>query len=277
MVIMLKKFLCIIKAAVLIAAFSWLASFCVMALCWILRIKGSYLNDYIRIMIYAFFISLCVFTALFLIYLLVENSKRRTIMRLLEEKGYCDEYYDMIAKRLERGGRPKAVLKNALFYNDELLDGERYAEAADALDSVNVDTVNALGKIYLSAAYLKTAAMSREKDKALKYYAILNDISDYMIDKKGIGSEIAYAKALYHFLIRDYDNAAQQSLKAIALSESKKLRVDARLIYALSLLKSGDKENAKKETLLVCREVFTKRQRENLISLMTAVEREYGI
>lgn len=277
MVMMLKKLLIIIKAAVLIAAFSWLMSFSIMAVCWVLRIRGGYLNEYIRIMVYAFLINLCVFTALFLIYCVVKNSKRRKLLCLIEEKGYCDEYYDILRKRLERGGRAKTVLKNVLFYNDELLDGERYAAARDALEAVNTDTVSVLGKISLSAAYLKTAAMSRNEDEAQKYYTVLNDISDYIIDKKGIGSEIAYAKALYHFLCRDYDNTAQQSLKAIALSESKKQSVDSRLLYALSLLKLGNKEKAKEETLFICREVFTKRQRENLMSLMTAVEREYGI
>ena len=275
--IKLKRLFSVIKAAVLIAAFSWLTSFCIMSVCWLFRVKESYLNEYMRIMIYAFIACAFVYTALFLIYLLVKNSKQKRLMLIQNEKGYCDEYYDLLVKLYKKGRRYKTTFKNALLYNDELLDGERFKEANDILKSIDTDLISPDDKICLCAAYLKTAAMSRDIQSAKVYYIILNEISYIADDRKGSGTCVAYSKALYLFVVEDYDEAVKQFEKAIELSVNKKLRTDARLMLSLSLLKAGHKEIAKNVAIKVCKEVVTKRQRENLLSLMTLIEREYEI
>ena len=86
-----------------------------------------------------------------------------------------------------------------------------------------------------------------------------------------------YKRQLYEYLIKDYEQAIRSTHEAYELSKDKRLKTDSALMLGLSYLKAGDKESAKRYAEVSSKNISTPAQKENLLSLMSAVERAYGI
>lgn len=273
----LKTFTAILKSGVIIAAVSWLLSFIVMAVCWVARIEGGYLNNYIRDMITAFAVIFFIVTAIYTAVWLIKNTKLRRILRLRDEKGYTDEYFSALKDKHKLKSKFSTALKNALFLSGEFADANRFDEALETLEVIDSDSCNISQKTRLASEYLKIYSLVKDEDKAKSFYITANEI---LFSAKLRGNALAYAKysnSLYEYLSKDYEKASKSAYEAYDLSSDKKLKADACLMLALSCLKNGDKEGAKHYTEVSSKQISTPAQKENLLSLMTAVERSYGI
>lgn len=273
----LKTLTAILKTGVIIAAVSWLLSFIVMAVCWVARIEGGYLNNYISVMITAFAVIFFIITAIYTAVRLIKNTKTRRILRLRDENGYTDEYFSDLKDRHNLKAKFSAAYKNALFLSGEYTDANRFDEALEALDVIDSDSCNTSQKTRLASEYLKIYSLMKDEEKAKSFYIIANEILFSAKLRDDALAYVKYSNSLYEYLSKDYDQAAKSAYEAYDLSSDKKLKADACLMLALSYLKSGDKEGAKHYTEVSSKQISTPAQQENLLSLMTAVERAYGI
>lgn len=273
----MKKITTILKSEIIIAAVSWILSFVVMAVCWVERVEGSYLNNYIEIMITSFEVTFFAMTAIYAVVWLVKNTKTRRILRLRDESGYTDEYFSALKDRFDSKSKFSAAFKNALLLSSEYTDAHRFDEALGILEAIDINSCSTPQKTKLSSEYLKIYSLMKDEEKSSSFYIILNEIlfSAKINDK--ILAYAEYSKSLYFYLIKDYDQAAKSASMALEMSDNRKLKTDAGLMLALSALKNGDKEGAKHYTEVFSKHISTPSQKENLLSLMTAIERAYGI
>lgn len=273
----MKKFTAILKSEIIIAAVSWLLSFIVMAVCWVARVEGSYLNNYIGIMITAFAVIFFAVTAIYTVVCLIKNTKTRRILRLRDQSGYTDEYFSALKDRLDSRSKFSAAFKNALFISGEYTDADRFDEALGILESIDINSCSTPQKTRLASEYLKIYSLMKDEEQAKSFYIILNEILFSAKIKDEVLAYAEYSKSLYFYLIKDYEQAAKSACMALEMSDNRKLKTDAVLMLALSVLKNGDKESAKHYTNAASKYISTTAQKENLLSLMTAVERAYGI
>ncbi len=273
----MKKFTAILKSEIIIAAVSWLLSFVVMAVCWVARVEGSYLNNYIGDMITAFVVIFFAVTAIYVVVWLIKNTKTRRILRLRDENGYTDEYFSALKDKLDSRSKFSAAFKNAMFLSGEYADANRFDEALEILESIDINSCNTSQKTRLASEYLKVYSLIKDEEQAKSFYIILNEILFSAKIKDDILAYSEYSKSLYFYLIKDYEQAVKSASMALEMSDNKKLKTDVGLMLALSVLKNGDKESAKHYTNVSSKYISTPAQKENLLSLMTAVERAYGI
>lgn len=265
------------KTVLFILVCSWLAAFSAMCLCWTLRFNGADLNAYIRVLRYAFVISLCAFTAATAIYRLVQRLKKSQSDRLLEKTGYSEEYFAKLTELADKTKRAKKAFELRLLLAREYADGEQFDKAEQALSKAEGLGLNRHQRLRLCAAYLEIYSLMKNKTAAGEYFVAICEAAGPYIDKKGIGGEICFSAALYYYLCGEYDKALSQSIKAVKLSEGKKETTDSKLFYALCLLKNGEYATAKRAVETASGGVSTPAQVSRLKSLMTAVERAYGI
>ena len=273
----MKTFTAILKSGIIIAAVSWLLSFIVMAVCWIARVEGSYLNYYVSIMITAFAVIFFIITAISIVVWLIKNTKTRRILELRDETGYSDEYFSALKDRFDSSSKFSAALKNSLFLSGEYADANKFDEALEAIGDIDSDSCNSSQKVRLASEYLKIYSMMKDEEQSKSFHIILNE---FLLTAKLNDDILAYAmysNSLYEYLSKNYEQASKSAYKAYDLSSDRKLKADAGLMLGLSCLKNGDKESAKHYAGVLSKQISTPAQRENLLSLMTAVERAYGI
>lgn len=265
------------KTVFFVIACSWLTAFCVMAACWTIRLYGGYLNEYINLLITAFIISLCGFTAITAVYYLFLNLSRLKRQKLLKENGYNDKYYSHLERRAQKSKRTGKMFDRNLLLAEELIDGERFDRAEEVLENAQALSNTKFRRARLCAVYLKLYSMNRQENLAGEYFAALCSSATSYFEKRGVGGEIAYSAALYYFLTQDYIKAQEQAQKAVKLSVGTKKNADAELFLALCLLKNEEYAEAKRVTEKASGKVFTPSQIKDLKSLMTAVEEAYGL
>ncbi len=273
----LKTIISIIKSEIIIAAISWLLSFVVMAVCWVARIEGGYLNNYIGDMITAFFVFFLATSFAYTAVWLVKNTKKNQLLNMRNENGYSDEYFSALKDRYILKTKFSLAFKNALFISGEYADANRFDEALEVLSVIDCDRCNYTQKIRLACEYLKIYSLSKNESDANSVYITILETASYSKLKKDVFAYVKYSGALYEYLLRDYEQAAKSTQEAYELSKDKKLKTDSALMLGLSCLKLGDKESAKHYAEVSSKNISTPAQRENLLSLMSAVERAYGI
>lgn len=273
----MKKITAILKSEIIIAAVSWLLSFIVMTVCWVARIKGSYLNYYTGIMITAFAAIFFTLNAIYAVVWLIKNTKKKRLLNYRDENGYSDEYFEALQDRLKTSAKFSAVFKNALLLCGEYADASRFDKALEAIRIIDGDRCNTSQKSRLASEYLKIYSLMKDEEKAKSLYIVLNEILFSAKLRDDVLAYAEYSKLLYFYLANDYEQAIKSASLTIKMSDSKKLKTDAGLMLALSSLKSGDKEVAKRYAGKFSKYISTPAQKENLLSLMTAIERAYGI
>lgn len=267
----------IIKSEIIIAAISWLLSFAVMAVCWIARIDGGYLNNYVGDMITAFAVFFLAASFVYIAVRLVKNTKKNRLLQMRNECGYSDEYFSTIRDRYSLKSKFSLAFKNALFISGEYVDANKFDEALEVLAVIDCDSCNYTQKIRLACEYLKIYSLRKSESEAKSVYITVLETASSSKIKKDVLAYVKYFCSLYEYLIKDYEQAIRSTHEAYELSKDKRLKTDSALMLGLSYLKAGDKESAKRYAEVSSKNISTPAQKENLLSLMSAVERAYGI
>lgn len=275
--IRLERLKSIIKSEIIVAAASWLLSFILVAVCWIARTEGAYLNNYISYMMMLFLTLFLVLTAACVIAWLFRNTKKKKLLRLRAESGYTDEYFSALEKSTKLNGKFSVAFKNAIYLSGEYTDAKRYEQALEMVDRIDESSCNASQRVRLASELLKIYSLMKDEQKASSIYIALGEallvgkISDEALGASDLST------SLYKYLIGDYEAALNSARLAFDLAGSDKQKADCALMLGLISLKLDDKESAKRYTAVASKYISTPSQKEDLLSLMTLVERAYGI
>lgn len=198
----------------------------------------------------------------------VRLSRNNRVEKYLTKKGYCDEFYNRIKKKLDTKNEKK-LFKGRLFYAKQLCDGERFEEAVEVMGSIDPKTVDVkkLDKYY--SHYFYVLVFSQKLSDAEEMF----EMADEYISQTNIG---LLAKGVYHYAKEDYAEA-EDSLLDVGFFASKHTKETAKMFLALCYLKCKKKNQAKKIVCELICEVTNPVLKDNLLKLMKLVEVAFSV
>ena len=194
-------------------------------------------------------------------------SKRNRMKRFLMKKGYCDEFYNIIRKKILNKSGKKAV-EFRLFLVKQLCFGERYDEALEEISGIDTSKMaESLFGEYYSLCFYATL-MSGAVDESLRICRIGGDyITRNPLGQLGLG--------IYKYSIGKYPDAEDIFLDFKFFTD-KYIRQSAGMYTALCYLKCNKKEEAKDIVCELIPTVDNPVLKENLAKLMRLVEIAYS-
>ena len=200
--------------------------------------------------------------------LVVGLSRNNRLEKYLTKKGYCDEFYNRIKKKLDTKNEKK-LFKTKLFYAKQLCDGERFEEAVEVMGSIDAKTVDVkkLDKYY--SYYFYVLVFSQKLSEAEE----MLEMADEYISQTNIG---VLAKGVYQYAKEDYTEA-EDSLLDVGFFASRHTKETAKMFLALCYLKCQKKNRAKKIVCELICEVTNPVLKDNLFKLMRLVEVAFSV
>ncbi len=200
--------------------------------------------------------------------LVIGISRNNRVEKYLRKKGYCDEFYNRIKKKLDTKNEKK-LFKTKLFYAKQLCDGERFDEAVEVMGSIDPKTVDVkkLDKYY--SYYFYVLVMAQKLDDAER----ILDMSKEYICQTYLG---ILAKGVYCYAKEEYVEA-EDNLLDVGFFAPEHTKQTAKMFLCMCYLNCQKKNQAKKIVCELISEVTNPVLRNNLLKLMKLVEIAFSV